>query len=279
MELDDRRAPDATGVTILPASHGSLVHGVRPAPRGTIVAKAIDGGITVGPREGRTILFGRNANEVHICVGADDRRVSRQHGVLTCRDGRWWVRNTGRSPLRLPSRLLFTNEEPIPLAEGYTPLFVRGSSGREHLLEMYVVGPGGDTPHTRHDDATHTPTIWPLSDDEQIALIVLGQRYLLHEPNPQPLPWRQAAEQLAELQPGAGWTVKRVEHVVVKVRARLSRGGVAGLTREEVPEPIGNVLNDNLIQELVLSGTLVPPDLARLDADGDGTQRPAAEPS
>ncbi|MGH3615530.1 MAG: FHA domain-containing protein [Pseudonocardia sp.] len=269
--------PNMTDVERHPAVHSGLAHRVMPTARGTLVAQAIGGGITIGPREGRTILFGRNAEEVHICVGADDRRVSRQHGVLTCRDDRWWVRNTGRSPIRLPARLLFTNEEPVPLAEGYTPLFVRGSNGREHLLEMYVVGPGGDRPHARHDDATHTPKIWALSDEEQIALIVLGQRYLLHEMSPQPLPWRQAADQLAELQPDAGWTIKRLEHMVVKVRARLSRGGVAGLTREEVPEPVGNLLNHNLIRALVLSGTLVPPDLTRLDAGGDGIPRPPAE--
>jgi hypothetical protein len=40
---------------------------------------------------------------------------------------------------------------------------------------------------------------------------------------------------------------------------------VPGLTREEVGEPVGNALNDNLIRELVLSTTLVPPDLALLD--------------
>jgi hypothetical protein len=95
---------------------------------------------------------------------------------------------------------------------------------------------------------------------------VLGQRYLLHEPNPQPLTWRQAADQLGELQPPAAqWSAKRVEHLVGRVRARLSRAGVAGLTREEVSGPVGNALNHNLITELVRSTTLVPPDLRRLD--------------
>jgi hypothetical protein len=49
------------------------------------------------------------------------------------------------------------------------------------------------------------------------------------------------------------------------VRTRLAKDGVAGLTREEVGEPVGNVLNDNLMRELLLSTTLVPPDLALLD--------------
>jgi hypothetical protein len=53
--------------------------------------------------------------------------------------------------------------------------------------------------------------------------------------------------------------------MIVSVRARLSQGGVAGLTREEVGEPVGNTLNHNLVTELVQSTTLVPPDLAVLN--------------
>jgi hypothetical protein len=259
--------PDMTGVEVRPASHGSLAHGVaRVAPR-TLGVQSINGGLTVGPREGRTIEFGRKAEWVHVCVGADDGAVSRRHGVLTCHQGRWWLDNIGQTPIRLPSRLLFRNEEPVPLAEGYTPLFVRGSGSREHLVELYVVGPDGNRPRAQPDRATARPGIWPLSDDEQLALIVLGQRYLLHEPNPQPLSRQQAAEQLAELQPGSGWTIKRFEHLVGDVRKRLSRGGVPGLTLEEIPGPVGNVLNDNLLRALLLSTTLVPTDLARLDPD------------
>lgn len=36
---------------------------------------------------------------------------------------------------------------------------------------------------------------------------------------------------------------------------------------EEVGEPVGNTLNDNLLTELVQSTTLVPPDLALLDGE------------
>ncbi|MGH3755899.1 MAG: FHA domain-containing protein [Pseudonocardiaceae bacterium] len=250
----------------LPAAHDSLALGVPPSAPGTIFALAIAGGIVIKPRQGRTILFGRNRPEVHVCVGEDDRQVSRQHGLLTHHRGQWRVGNTGRRPLRLPgSRMLFPDEEPVPLAEGYTPLFVQGSSGREHLLELYVTGPGGQRPSSRHGDPTQLPRTWRLQKDERLALIVLGQRYLLHEAHPHPLSWRQAADQLAELQPGSGWTAKRVEHMIVSVRARLSQEGVAGLIREEVGEPVGNALNDNLLKELVQSTTLVPPDLAILD--------------
>lgn len=256
-----------TGVPdrLLPTSHASLAHGVPAAARATIFALSVAGGISVGPKEGRTLVFGRNRPEVHVCVGEDDPRVSREHGVLEHRGDRWWIRNTGRLPVRLPGgRLLFAEEEPVPLAEGYTPVFVRGSSHREHLLELFVTGADGGRPAARHRDATQQPVLWRLDDDERLVLVVLGQRYLLHEHRPQPLSWRQAADQLAELQPDAGWTPKRVEHAVTAIRTRMSRGGVPGLTREEVGEPVGNALNDNLIRELVLSTTLVPPDLEML---------------
>ncbi|GAA2796997.1 FHA domain-containing protein [Saccharopolyspora taberi] len=249
----------------LPAAHSSLVLGVPDSAPGTIHALALSGGIAVRPREGRTILFGRNRPEVHVCIGEDDRRVSRHHGLLTCHRDRWWVGNTGRLPIRLPgSRLLFTDDEPVPVAEGYTPLFVRGSGGREHLLELYVAGPDGRPPASRHADPTQPPRTWRLSATEKLVLVVLAQRYLLHEAHPQPLTWRQAALHLAELQPEAGWTAKRVEHDVVAVRSRLSRDGVTGLTRDEVGEPVGNTLNDNLVRELMASTTLVPPDLRLL---------------
>lgn len=51
----------------------------------------------------------------------------------------------------------------------------------------------------------------------------------------------------------------------MKVRQRLSGRGVRGLLAAEVPAPVGNQLNDNLIRELVRTTTLVPTDLARLD--------------
>ena len=246
--------------------HDSLAYGVPDSVPGSLYALSIGGGVTMGPREGRTVVFGRNKPEVHVCIGEDDRRVSRRHGLLTHRLGQWWVSNTGRLPIRLPgSQWLFASEESLPLAEGYTPLFVPGTRGREHLLELFVAGPDGRRPESRHDALTDPPKTWRLQPDERLALVLLAQRYLLHESDPQPLTRQQVAAQLTELQPDAGWTHRRVEHLLTGVRERLSRGGVAGLTREEVGEPVGNKLNDNLIRALVLSTTLVPPDLRQLD--------------
>lgn len=54
-------------------------------------------------------------------------------------------------------------------------------------------------------------------------------------------------------------------HRVAAVRERLSKAGAPKLIREEVDEPIGNALNDNLLKELLRSTTLLPKDLAVLD--------------
>lgn len=254
------------GGLLLPQGHGSLVHGVARAVTGSVHALAPGGGYSVGPSEGRVVYFGRNRPEVHICIGEDDRQVSRRHGELRHWQGRWWLRNTGRRPIRLPrAQWLFAEEEAIPLAEGYTPLLVPGSSEREHLLEVFVTGTDGNKPASLHTDRTDMPRRYPLTDEEKLVLITLGQRYLLHDPGARPLTWQQAADQLSDRDPNAGWTAKKVEHRVKSVRERLSRDGVPGLTREEVGEPVGNALNDNLLRELLRSTTLVPTDLAALD--------------
>ncbi len=250
----------------LPATHGSLARGVSAPVPGTVFALALTGGMRLGPGERREVIFGRNRPAVHVCLGEDDPLVSRHQGTLTHRGGQWWVSNHGRLPIRLAgARLLFREEEAIPLDTGYTPLFVRGSHHREHLLEVFVTGPEGRTPVPMPQDITRPPRTWLLTDEERLALVVLGQRYLLHDLRPQPLTWKETAAQLASLQPSAAWGPKRVEHLVTAVRVRLSRGGVPWLTREEVGEPVGNTLNDNLLRELLLSTTLVPPDLALLD--------------
>jgi hypothetical protein len=254
------------GGLLLPRGHDSLANGVARAVTGAVHALALGGGYSVGPSEGRIVYFGRNRPLVHVCIGEDDQQVSRRQGELTHRRGQWWLRNTGRRPIRLPrSQWLFAEEGAIPLAEGYTPLHVPGSRDREHLLEIYVTGPDAERPRTRHSDDTDPPRPHALTQDEQLMLVVLGQHYLLREANPKPLTWKEAAAQLAELQPEAGWSPKRIEHRVSAIRDRLSRRGVPNLTREEVGEPVGNTLNDNLLRELVRSTALTPKDLDLLD--------------
>lgn len=254
------------GGLMLPQGHDSLARGVtRPVP-GAVHALALGGGYAVGPSEGRTVYFGRNRPLVHVCLGEDDQQVSRRQGELTFHGGRWWLRNTGRRPIRLPrSQWLFAEEAAIPLVEGYTPLHVPGSSEREHLLEIFVAGPDGGQPRSRHAVDTDPPRAYSLTPEEQLILVILGQHYLLHEPSPKPLTWKEAALLLTDLQPDKSWTAKKVEHRVSVVRDRLSRRGVPNLTREEVGEPVGNTLNDNLLRELVRSTTLRPQDLELLD--------------
>lgn len=225
--------------------------------------------VSATPRRGRTIRFGRDRPHVDVCVGEDDIRVSRQHGTVAFSDGRWWIGNTGKRPIRLDRvRYLFPRDEPLPLPDGHTPLFVIGSAKRqgprerrEHLIEMYV----GTRPAARHAESTPNTDPWTLTRDDRLALTALGQKYLYYDLHPQPLTYRQAAEQLAELDPEAGWTEARVRHRVERVRGKLSKAGVPGLTEAEVPPPAGNALNENLIKELMISTTLVPRDLALLD--------------
>jgi hypothetical protein len=243
--------------------HESLARSVPSAEPGAVVALAVSGKTSAAPTEGATVRFGRNRPAVDVCVGETDLRVSRLHGLLTRHDGRWWVSNIGQLPIRLPhTRLLFKDEDPLPLPDGYTPLFVRGA--REHLLEVYVAGEGSP-PAALHGAVTQQPKRWRLTDDERLLLVILGQRYLLHEANPQPVARSEVADAMSDLRPDSEWNVKRVDRVIADVRIRLSAGGVPGLRREEVGEPVGNSLNDNLLKELVLSTTLVPPDLELLD--------------
>ena len=84
--------------------------------------------------------------------------------------------------------------------------------------------------------------------------------------------WAQAADDLSRA-PGAGrrWTARSVEHVVAAVRQRLATGRspIPGILRGEMPEPVGNTLNHNLITALLRSATLTPHDLDLLGEDED----------
>jgi hypothetical protein len=256
------------GLEPLPPDHASLAFGVADTTPGTIYALSVSGGVRFRPKEERVVLFGRNRPEVHVCVGEDDRRVSRAHGRLARRGDHWWLSNTGHLPIQLPgSRTLFPEDEPFPVQTGYTPVFISGTARRRHLVELYVSGDDGRLPPPAPGATTLKDRPWRLDADERLALVCLAQRYLLHEAYPQPVSWKQVAAELGELGFEGNWRPKRVEHLVAKVRQRLSGAGVPGLTREEVGEPVGNMLNHNLITELLHTRTLVPPDLRILGDD------------
>ncbi|MCS7482552.1 hypothetical protein ACFFQW_11420 [Umezawaea endophytica] len=55
--------------------------------------------LALGPKEGRTVPFGRSRPDVHVCVGEDDLRISREHGALTHRGDQRWISTRGRLPL------------------------------------------------------------------------------------------------------------------------------------------------------------------------------------
>jgi hypothetical protein len=256
-----------------PPSLARVPHGDRPPQPGTLQARSLTGGIQVAPAPGRTIRFGRGSKpDTHLRVGSDDTRVSRRHGELTYHDRSWWLRNTGRQLLRLPrGQLMHTTTEPIPLAAGYTPVFVRGTGNREHLVELYVTDYDDSGTHVRENAPTVPPRRWPLSDDERLALIVLGQEYLRYDPEPRPLVYRRAVEQLQALQPEFGWTKRKIEDRVASVRKRLHGSGyvINKLVRGENDDASDSTLMHNLLRELVDSTTLAPPDLAELDGDLD----------
>lgn len=254
-------------VALLPKDFGSLNRGLPPAEPGTLFVMGSAGGIRVAPDAHFEIVFGRNAPDVHVCVGTSDPHVSRRHGTISRPHRQWVLVNLGRLPIRFPGSKLVLSGDRMDLPPAYTPLFVVGPK-QEHLLEVRIAaGPspglvdGADGAHTAE---TQSRPVWPLSPVERLVMVCLSQRYLRHEPAPQPLTWAQVAHDLGRLQPFERWTVKRAAHIVTNVRKRLSTT-VPGLLEEEIPPPVGNALNQNLILELLVTTTITTSDLHLLD--------------
>lgn len=228
----------------LPPSPAGLAGRVPTAPLGSVFVLAADGGFAAPPTPGFEVVFGRKEPDVHVCIGPDDPRMSRFQGRVIRGAGEWRLRNEGRLPIRLPrSRFLLSGNE-VPLDEGYSPLFIRTSSRREHLLEVRIVGTG--LPEDRDG--------WELDENERLVLTALATRYLRQEPQPRPQPWDQVAADLnAAMGTRSDWTHKQAANVALKVRDRL-----------------GARLDDHqLIQELLRSATLRPPDLRLLTTECD----------
>ncbi|TDD23199.1 hypothetical protein E1287_39195 [Actinomadura sp. KC06] len=239
------------------------------AEKGAIFVMGSRGGIRVSPHAKFTIVFGRAENDVHVALGVGDSGVSCHQGDLEYKDGRWWLRNTGRSVIRLPNAELLLCGQAVPLPVGYTPVFVV-TSRAEHLLELTVTGHDTSAPQSSPDVSIprRNPQVpWVLSRRERLTLVVLSQRYLRHETHPLPLTARQAATQLADLDPNTGWTAKRVARIVAGVRYRLAASGAPGLIQAEFDPPVGNSLIHNLIMKLLESATLVPQDLALINEE------------
>jgi hypothetical protein len=256
-------------VDLLPRDMGSLSRGVPPARPGTLFLLGNNCGMRVAPDAGFPLTFGRNEDDVHVCVGAGDKFVSRRQGLITRAYSCWMLRNTGRVPIRFPGSHLVLSGDEAELPAGYTPLFIV-SPRQEHLLEVRIAAPaaapGGPVgPANPDEDETHDQRPRELDEDERLVLVCLAQRYLRNEPQPQPLTWAQVAFELSALPSAKPWTAKRAAHVVAKVRKRLSsEDGVRGLLEDEVLPPVGNALNHNLITDLLITTTIGKPDLALL---------------
>jgi len=241
----------------LPPSPAGLAGQVPPAPPGSLFVLAADGGFAAPPTPGFEVVFGRKEPDVHVCIGPDDPRMSRFQGRITRGGVEWLLRNEGRLPIRLPqSRFLLSGNE-VPLGEGYSPLFIRTSSRREHLLEVRIVG----TTFPVERDS------WELDENERLVLTALATRYLRQEPHPRPQSWHQVAIDLnAAMGTRTDWTHKQAANVALKVRDRLSPY-VAGLRVADRGDL--DSVNHQLIQELLRSATLRPPDLRLLTTECD----------
>lgn len=251
-------------VNLLPKEVGSLTRGLPMATPGTLFVLGANGGMSVSPDVDFPLVFGRNEPDVHVCVGVNDPHVSRRHGFITRERSRWVLNNVGKLPIRFPGSRLVLSGDQAELPVAYTPLFIVAPR-QEHLLEIRIAVP---TPPPMsegiHEVDTENRGVWPLSPAEKLVLVCLSQRYLRHDPQPQPLTWAQVADELRALRPAERWTWRRAAYLVTKVRQRLS-STVPGLLEEEVPQPVGNTLNHNLITELLITTTIAKSDLRLLD--------------
>jgi len=242
----------------------------RSTPPGTILVVADERRFQKLPSADFEVFFGRGRDDVHVAVGVDDPYVSRKQGLLLCDGREWRLRNIGKLPIRLVDESMVLTGHELPLKSGCTPLLVGAPAHRVHLVEVHVAGfprPGAEIgPET----PTRSPDEYELSEAERMAVVAVAQRYLRQDPSPQPVSWAQAADDLSRA-PGVGrrWTARSVEHVVASVRQRLATGRspIPGILRGEMPEPVGNILNHNLITALLRSATLTPQDLDLLGDD------------
>ena len=137
---------------------------------------------------------------------------------------------------------------------------MEGADPRDlHLVRVHVVG-AVEPPPRKIGSGTVPVRSFRLEPHERLVLTVVAQRHLLRCPDPQPLTAREAATELAALEPDSGWTQKKVEHLVKRVRERLAGQGV-GLVPEPGQTAFDSAYRRNLVDVLVGSGTLGADDL------------------
>ncbi|WP_163513267.1 FHA domain-containing protein [Fodinicola acaciae] len=251
----------------LEASTPSLAAAVPDAPPGSIVTLSAEGGYVATPRE-FTLVFGRESENVHVPIGADDRHVSRQQGEFTFDHGKWWMRNLGQLPIRLPRDRMLLKGHGMPVPGGYLPLLIGAPGEQEHLLEVRIVTRSREAASSASGRKT-LGSPYDLSENERLVLTSLAQRYLRGEEYPQPVTWGTVTDDMRQIVPDVTWISRTVQNVVERVRRRLSDKPyyVRGLRAEEIQPPLGNTLNVNLIRVLLESSTLLPEDLSELPSD------------
>jgi hypothetical protein len=249
--------------TISSLQRGEPMLGGAPAPAGSVFVLGEHGGYGAAPRLSHQLVLGRNDEDVHVVVGEDDWYVSRKQAIVRCvpygAGFTWTLRNLGRQPLRIPAEPLVLQEHEIVLKPGYTTMFIHGD--RLHVVEVLVSGQVGRAPvppHRKTVDRGH-----PLTPQQRLVLVVMFQAYLRRDERAHPLSAKDTSAVLNSVPGQSGWTNSRVHHEVDGVRHQLATRGHNGLTAESAhPES----LRLNLVDVLLETATLVPPDLRLLNA-------------
>lgn len=239
--------------------------GGEPAPAGALFMLGEQGGFSAAPRRVHRLTLGRNAGAVHVTVGGDDANVSREHANVRCMTRgphAWWIlRNIGVLPVIVPDVPPLLQGQELVLPSGYTPLHIQGR--RLHLVELLVSdGPKGAdevSPTTKTSNVS-----WPLTDREQLVLVVVFQHFLHRSTTAHPLTWKEASAALNEVPGQSDWNPKKAERVVETVRHKLSGAGMDGMDSESAhPE----TLKHNLLRFLLATGTIRPEHLSLLGDD------------
>jgi hypothetical protein len=228
------------------------------APAGTLFVLGDTGGYAAAAVEGRRLVVGRNAPDVHVSIGGEDGYVSREHATLRCVGTRWLLRNGGKLPIRMPDTAPLLRAHEAELPAGYTPLYIQGS--QLHVVEVLVADGLRHRGTVQPDTSTGNLRL-PLTRREWLVLVALFRDVLERADQAQPLTWNETGKVLNTVPGQSGWNDRKAENVVDSVRQRLTAAGMERLTTDTAPR---EALKANLLRVLLDTGTLLPEDLRAL---------------